>query len=101
MEEPGVCSTFYWQPGGRVSQGGGRGAVLTSDTEPAAAAQTSEVDRAAIPMRLAVRCQYPGQWSSLTTGTNLKLGKNKIEEVVMLTRTSAYELALPPGVRGL
>lgn len=50
---------------------GGR-AFLTSDTEQAAAAQTSEVDRAAIPMKLAVRRQYPGQWSSLTTVTNLR-----------------------------
>lgn len=48
--------------------------VFTSDTEWGAAVQTTEVDRAAIPMRLAVQCQCPGQYNSLTAVTNLKVG---------------------------
>lgn len=51
--------------------------VLTSDTEQGAAVQTSEVDRAAIPMRLAVQCQCPGQYSRLTVVTNLKMGEEQ------------------------
>lgn len=48
---------------------------LTSDTEQGAAAQTSEVDRAAIPMRLAVQCQCLGQCSSPSAATNVKVGE--------------------------
>lgn len=49
--------------------------LLTSDTEQGAATQTSEMDRAAIPMKLAVQCQCPGQCSSLTAVTDLKVGE--------------------------
>lgn len=45
------------------------GKFLTGDTEQGAAAQTSEADRAPIPMRLAVQCQCPRQCSSLTAVT--------------------------------
>ena len=59
---------------------GGYGAVVfTSNTGQKAATQTSEMDRAAIPFRLAVQCQYPGQYSSLTAVTNLTVvGRAKL-----------------------
>lgn len=55
--------------------------VFTSDTEQRAATQTSEMDRAAIPIRLAVQCQCPGQYTSLTAVTNLTVaGRAKLRQ---------------------
>lgn len=50
---------------------GDLGSRLSGDgTKQGAAVRTSEVDRAAIPMSLAVQCQGPGQCPGLTAVTN-------------------------------